>query len=257
MIKPAYKRIVLIGDLHVGSGVGLTMTPHNKVQKKLLELYKSDIVDWQKPDILVINGDAVDGPQTKNKGKGQTELNLNAQDQDAANLIALWKAKEIFIVSGSEYHTGEDEHEENLGNLLRTAGNKVTFVDKLHVRINGWFKIQARHFIPPSKVPYSRTTASAREAVSEILNAYASGGRAANLLIFSHVHYYTVVKDDITAAITLPCWQAVGSKFGDKKCSGRVVLGCIQLHIAPTKEGGWRWDEKLHKAGLVSRCLQR
>ena len=60
-----------------------------------------------------------------------------------------------------------------------------------------------------------------------MLNSYLHEEDQADVLIYSHVHYYQYCGDEISEAITLPCWQAKGSKYGARQCTGRVTNGAV------------------------------
>ena len=234
--------IVLVSDLHVGAPGGLTTEPKNKTQEALLERYEGLIKQWATPDVLICNGDAVDGPDPK--GMDLDEFDLTEQDDVAAKLLLKWKAKKLVLVSGTAYHTGATcMHEKSIAKSLRRAGHNVTFTTKLKSQINGWFRLQCRHKIGGSGVPYGRATSPKRSMTWEILNAYLKEAKGAHLSVFGHVHYWQYHTDAFGSFMTLPCWQS-GGRFGDEQCDGHIDIGAVRLRVGAKETDGWAYDEK-------------
>jgi len=256
--KHSTKSIVLTADWHVGSEAGLTASPRNSTQKALLAKFKECIKLYGNPDILVINGDAVDGDQRKSGGAGLTESDIREQENDAIKLVKMWKPKEVFLVSGTAYHVGIVSSEQKMADTLKEYCNiEATYVRKLNLTINDWFKLQARHFIGSSNNPAGRATAAGRSNMWEILNAYHTGDRAADLSVFAHVHYYDLHQNAFGTTMVLPCFQAQGTPFGDEKCDGHIDIGLVHLIVASTEKGGWEWSKQLYSARIKSRSLKR
>ena len=250
--------IVLTADWHVGSMTGLTSMPKNDIQKALLAKFKECAKKYNKPDILVINGDAIDGDQRKSGGAGLTEADIREQEKDVVNLIKLWEPKEVFLVSGTSYHVGIVSSEAKIADTLVEYCNiKATYLRKLNLTINNWFKLQARHFIGGSNNPAGRATASGRSNMWEILNAYKAGTKAADLSVFAHVHYYDLHQSAFGTTIVLPCFQAHGTPYGDEKCDGHIDIGVISVKVGSTEKDGWTWEKELYSAKIKSQSLKR
>lgn len=250
------KSIGLTADWHVGSVTGLTSNPKNSVQKSLLATFKQCIATMGKLDILIIDGDAIDGDQYKSGGAGLSERDVREQEKDVIKLIQMINPKEVFLVSGTPYHVGITSSEQKIADTLNEYCNiKATYVRKLNLTINGWFKLQARHFISSSNNPASRATAPGRANMWEILNAYHTGEKAADLSIYAHVHYYDLHQNAFGTTMILPCFQAHGTPYGDEKCDGHIDIGMVKI-IVDTK-GGWSWEKQLYSAKIKSRSLKR
>ena len=260
----------LIADLHDGSPTGITATPDNAIQKGVKDAYESD-VDWMGTvDRLVVNGDALDGADKK--GRENIETNLINQAIDAATMIAKWDVKkEIILVTGTAYHVDVDGMnfekviKESLEKhmLLKGSSAKVTIKRKLKTTINKWFMLEGRHKIGSSGIAHGRKTSMERSKFWNVINsALNSKGRGKeakwpDLTFFAHVHYYGFAKDAFGASMTLPCYQAIGSRFGDEACDGHIDIGCVRLTVKDTKEEGWLCEERLHPAAVVDRLEHR
>jgi hypothetical protein len=254
-------RIVIVSDLHVGSESGLTPFPTNKTQGQLYNRWADCIGHFgARPDLLIANGDCVDGTQEKGAGSGDSDW-IASQIDRAASLIAEWRPKCICIVGGTHYHTsaarGRVDFEEILAGRLR-AGKfpGTTFHRKLNLEVAGWWRGQFRHKIGSSSVPYGAATAPSRSKIWGVINAYGDGKKAPHLSVFSHTHRWNYSEDAFGATMITPAWQAIGSDHGDRACDGHVDLGAVQLTIGKTEAEGWSWKKRLYPAAVADRTVR-
>jgi hypothetical protein len=259
--KQKQKRVSAVADIHAGSDCALTTTPGNPTQRGLLERWRDTISDFgEKPDLLVCNGDACEGQDRKTLDVA--EMNIPWQIEQAAELLLMWKPKEVVIIQGTAYHTGDTvAHEAFLAKLIAKAGVPCTFHRKLRARVNGWFKFQARHFIGHSALPYGIFTSPARSQTGQVLNAAIEARDAGKtpdwpqLSMFAHAHVYGFAESAQGAVVRLPCWKATGDAYGDLKCDGHIDLGAFQFTVGADKKEGWSWERKLYPARLESRTV--
>lgn len=262
---------VLIADLHTGSPVGLTDTPQNPVQEQLLNRY-IDCIGWHRsnPDVVVVNGDLTEGIDLRFDVDNPIILK---QMESAATCIAMWHAlKEYILVTGTVAHSTAQlqEMEEHAAKCLKLKHfelygtmPEVTVTRKLKTTINGWFTLQARHYIGRSIIPHGRMTAPLRSLVWEALNAAMASKmtnqvkRWADLLVFAHVHYFGFADTPMGAVMTLPCWKALGDKFGEEICDGSVQLGAVKLAVGETESDGWSYQKRLYAPAVVPRTESR
>ena len=108
-MKP--KKVVVIADLHSGSRVGLTPPQWQQIEHKNSEnefirncyTIRREMYDWYEKeirslapiDILVCNGDAVDGPGTKSGGTDQISSKIDEQKDMAFHCIPKQKQRNI------------------------------------------------------------------------------------------------------------------------------------------------------------------
>lgn len=245
-------QIVIISDLHVGSAVGLTPSPQNAVQKGLIERYEDCIKHLGKPDLLIVNGDATDGLQIKGGMRDDDDW-IPSQIDHAAQLVSMWKAKEVFVVGGTPYHvsamSGKVDFEEILAHRIRAK-----FQNKLDMVLGGWFRLMCRHKIGSSSIPHGRFTPQARSRMWSILNSAVDGERPPHLSIFSHVHFFSYCEDFMGASMTTPAWSALGSAFGDS-LDGHCDVGAVKITVKGKDD--WRWEKRLYKAAVVDRRVSR
>src|SRR2546426_7815683 len=112
-------RVLVVSDLHCGSQWGLWPErnmvlpdgrdlPLNKGQKYLLRCWEDMTrrVAALKPDILVVNGDVIDGEQYHQRGTEATTTLTVAQTKAASKLLEPLTAlvREVYFIQGTEYH---------------------------------------------------------------------------------------------------------------------------------------------------------
>ena len=265
--QPTAQRWVIVSDLHCGATTGLTSEPNNAIQKALFARWADAIAHFgSAPDVVICNGDAIDG--LDRLGRDIDETSMFQQAQKAADLLAMWQAKrEYVIISGTPYHVGADaeEMERAVVSHLHYLQPEVksAFTRKWKCDINGWFRLDARHKIGRSNVPYGKSTAQVRAKISNVINAAMAAARKGkqpewpHLTVFSHVHYYNYQEDSFGAVMSTPSWLAYGSRYGDTECEGWCDVGAVQLVIQPTEEAGWQLSKRLYPASMVSRMEHR
>ena len=87
-----------------------------------------------------------------------------------------------------------------------------------------------KHHVGSSSVPHSRSSAISREALWSQLWSDAGHTPKADVLIRSHVHYHAGSFDYSIKPhwrLTTPALQAMGTKFGSRRCSGLVDFGFL------------------------------
>jgi len=269
---PSPQTWCMLADLHCGSTTGLAMKPQNAVQTALLDRY-NDAIAWfgDAPDVVLCNGDAIDGSDRKSHDVVTPDMYLQAED--AADALLAWDAtREYIIVSGTGYHTEADGQELDrmvcgyLSEKLRQRGNadvKVSYRRKLKTTVNGWFQLEARHKIGRSTIPWGRSTAQARAKYWQVITAALSARRSGkpvswpHLLLFAHVHFWNVQEDAYGAVVSLPCWQALGGRYGEKEMDGHCDIGAMKLEIGATEDEGWGKSQRLYPAAATERTEHR
>lgn len=247
------KRVVVISDLHCGHIVGLTPAgwdadvPHAQLQKAykmrraIWNWYAATLKKLQPIDILIVNGDCIDG---RNEGQGGTELlHVDRTDQGkmAAHCILEARAKIIVMSYGTGYHTGVgDEFERPIAD--KVGAKKLGSVD--NISVNG-VVVNYRHYVGASQVPHTRYTALGREMLWNTLWAERGEYPKANIIIRSHVHYFAYVGGPDHLVVSTPGLEGYGGKYGARLLSGIVDIGMIYFDIE--KSGKWDWGWELKK----------
>ncbi len=101
------RTLVVISDTHCGSTYGLcppqyisTNPHHNKLQREAWRAYKQMVVKWYRPDILLVNGDCIEGRQDRQGGAELLTNDRNVQAEMAMECIEQWDAKKILMSYG-------------------------------------------------------------------------------------------------------------------------------------------------------------
>ena len=245
LILPEYsnnfKRILVSGDWHTGHMTGLTspdwwQSLDNPIFKEAAQMqrqgweYFTTTVDHinreHKIDILIINGDAIDGNQKITAGSEAITTDRMNQVQIAKECIEYIGADRIYITPGSPYHVGKTEDWERV--LAEQVG--ATFRDELRLKVNGKI-IQARHKIGGTSIFHGKATQLIKQKLQDYLrNIYENSDEFADIIIRSHVHYFVEVKDKNFIGVITPSMQ-LKSKFGVRQCNTIIDYGLYVIDI--------------------------
>lgn len=250
---PGVKKLVVIADMHCGHRAGLT--PPNwqysgdleegndrykymLTQREMWEAYTALIRKHKPIDILVVNGDAIDGKGERSGGTEQITASMLEQVEIAKECIDICEAKNIVVVYGTPYHaspSGEDFELTLAKQINASAIGSHEWVD-----ISG-VVFDFKHKIASSTVPYSRATAVMKEQLWNLLWSERELQPKADVIVRSHVHYGIAVKDATgKLAMTTPALQGFSTKYGARQCSGLVDHGITWFDI--TDDGKITWD---------------
>lgn len=238
------KRIVVVSDLHAGSFYGLlppSFTTYEGVVKALNPgqeyLWQcwtdfTDRISHYNIDAVLVNGDVVDGPQRRSEG---AELSLPApQDQVKAAMRTLRLlqnragAAKWYFTQGTPYHVANfGQYEEQVASELDaqrffSVGVGDLCREVLWLDVEGVI-IEAAHHISVSTGFY-RLTALDREMQWSALSAKdaTKGVPKADLVIRSHVHYFSSGEHASKQGVTTPCWQ-LQTRYMRKASVGRMM----------------------------------
>ena len=116
------KKVLVIGDLHCGSIVGLTppswfiSSKRDKkvsaLQKEMWGNYKRMLDEIGYVDYLIVNGDAIDGHGKKSHGSELLTTDLLLQSEIAVECISEINFGKILLTHGTPYHTSNDGGED-------------------------------------------------------------------------------------------------------------------------------------------------
>jgi hypothetical protein len=158
-------------------------------------------------DILVLNGDLIEGPNKRGNGLGVWTTDIHAQAQCSATLIDMIRCKQIYVTQGSTYHTGNPTGDKIVCDLIR--GNWLG--EWQFIEINNALKVYLKHYGDYSSVPYSRCTGQRKQALIA-----RSQGTDLDILINSHTHHFNFSGDSNDLSISVPCWKGIDEFIGKK-----------------------------------------
>ncbi len=242
------KRLVVISDLHCGHRSGLTpptlhydpdCLDHDRqkfadIQQKLWAFYTETVKQLMPIDILVVNGDAIDGKGDKSGGTEQLELDLGKQVDIATECIELVKAKKIIIIAGTPYHVGSDsDYERDLADKV----DACKFGGEEYVDING-LMFNFRHRISRSSIPHGRFTMLGKEQLWKMIASEVYGWPKADVVVRSHAHYYVQSEHLNQLGFITPALQ-LHTKYGVRQATGLVDIGLISFDIENKEKYSW------------------
>jgi Icc-related predicted phosphoesterase len=240
-------RIVFIGDMHVGSIYSVaspfvTLTSNDapttlettKKQHALFEVFSECAKKFSQPDLLMVVGEPIDGPNPKSPQDAWT-LNTTDQINEAEKLVKMFGAKKIKMVRGSGYH----------GSNMRGQNAEMTFAEQVGVspnsdgelvpaehllNVNGTRILVAHH--QPNYTVY-RATGLNKQVKNMYVNAGVRETKPYNCMVFGHVHFYDCVDIYKCKVISLPSWK-LNDWFSKKTGIGDdSSIGAVQLTIQP------------------------
>ena len=244
------KRILFTGDQHSGHIAGLTPPTYHtrahgdsyyKWQIEAWNWYTDTIESLQPIDVMVVNGDPIDG---KGQRSGGTELITTdpiTQCKMAVEAAQQANAARYIMTYGTGYHTGQDtDYERIIAEELKADIASHQWLD-----VNG-VVFDIKHHVGGSSIPHGRGTSIAKEWLWSTLWAAHDEQPKADVVVRSHVHYHYFCGDGDFLAMTLPALQGKGSKFGARRCSNTVHFGLVWFDIED--DGSYTWHRKLLRA---------
>jgi len=238
-------RIVALGDLHAGHRAGLTppaWQTHKwrKLQRELWGAYE-EIVERIGPpiDLLIANGDLIDGRGERSGGTELITSDLNAQVEMAVEALKVWEAKKIVISYGTSYHVGRlVDFEQQIAWLLGAEIHSHPFIKVEDVVFD------VKHKVGRSSIPHGRGTPLARERLWNVLWAEREAQPKADILLRSHTHYFTYIGEADWLAMILPALQAAKTKYGARECSNTVDWGLVEFRV---EGGAFTWKAHIKR----------
>ena len=232
---------ICISDMHCGHLTGLTPPPWQlkeggwrdkfvQTQQACWNWFVDEIASLPKPDVLLCNGDAVDGKGFRSGGTEQITTDMIKQGEIASHVIKkiMGKNTKLVMSFGTPYHTGNEEDWEGL--VAKDCG-AVEIGGHVWVDIEGVI-FDMKHKIGSSGIPHGRSTAINREKLWGKMWEEAAEQPKSDVFIRSHVHYAEVTwNPDLGYGMVTPALQAFGSKYGSRQCSGRVHFGFYSFTV--------------------------
>lgn len=251
------KKGIIISDLHCGHRTGLCppawqyksggwQEKYSKVQKACWNWFISKIDSIGPVDIVMVNGDSIDGKGYRSGGSEQITTDMLIQSEIATYCIdrTMSKNTKLVMTKGTPYHTGEGEdYEEIIADNLNAIEIGAHVFPKVEDVV-----FDLKHKVGSSGIPHGRATALKKSALWNKIWAEANEQPDADVLIRSHVHYHQACYDpDFGWQMTTPALQGFGSKYGSLQCEGRVHFGFIEFAVDGDK---FSWQPHIAKLGI-------
>jgi hypothetical protein len=245
-----YTRVIACSDTHCGHVGGLTPPEYwvpsgypklRKSQQAMWDWFDSKVDTISRPDVVIANGDLVDGRGERSEGR---ELLAGAGDPRVQIAIAtrvmdrLNPRKGFVIAKGTPYHTGTGtDWEECIADALRGKGYEVEVRNHAFVTLGG-VTFDCKHKIGGSSVPHGRGTALRRAKLWNELLAAKAKQPEARVVLRAHVHYHTYAGGPGWLALTLPSLQG-DTMYGSRQCDGDVDFGFVEFAC---RNGQFEWQ---------------
>lgn len=239
------KKIVILSDTHAGSEFApyperllpadASLHLGTRYMNECFEHAKEEI---GKCDLVILNGDLIDGRQKKSGGLGLYTPHLRGQVEAAIELLApiTAKAKRVMRVLGTPYH--DDEHDP-LGLLDSELGIDSDDVDDVFdLELRGSGILNVTHH--PSFKFEHKGGGMSKTAFYNLVNAARRKAPRARWIVESHLHFYAQFEDADVRVTACPCWQ-LPTPWARKINRRRFVsdIGCIVMEHDPTQASEW------------------
>ncbi len=214
--------IGIIADLHCGSKWGLfppewiaTKSPSNIIQANIAQKYLWEWWLWTAHawreklggdlDLLIVNGDVMEGKQPKDKSTGLVTADLNEQADIAAQCLdafcSILHPRVKLRTAGSKYHEAPD-------NPIPALDEKLGFKCDVEFKIElpDGRCMQVQHDPGSTGAIYKGTIVDRTilwSNIAENLNKVPSIG----IIVRSHLHYYHMMQTHGKTYVMVPCWK--------------------------------------------------
>lgn len=244
------KTIAFLSDLHAGSWWGLwprDLLPERGFlgPKYLMDCWEDLYRRWPKRiDLLILNGDLIEGPQRKSGGIGCFAVSDREQVEAAISLLEPLsrRCKKIIRITGTPYHDGNGDPLLALDYALGVTHTTQV----LDMELPGGVLNVAHHPMGGS-VLYQGTSVDREALWSTIAGAT---GRTINprWIVRAHQHHWIKQDTEHKTVVKLPCWQ-LQTPYAAKASYWRFQpsLGGVLMHQDVSEPGGYRFLPTLYE----------
>lgn len=204
--------------MHVGSSMGLCLpeytlatgqtVKYNNPQCVLYDVWEEmcDYVnEGGRPDLLIGNGDIVDGKNSQDEGIGCWTTDLNEQANMGSILFKMTKSRNYAVLKGTKYHCGVNANGDQL--VCDKVGGDWKGISHLF-KIEG-ITMHMRHKISTANKRETEHGALARERTT-VITEYPTYGNI-DILARSHRHSYCYCGKYKELDLVTPCFKAPDS----------------------------------------------
>lgn len=221
-----------------------------QMRRTIWDWYQETLDSLGRIDILLVNGDIIDGQGQKSGGTELITVDQLDQIEMAIDCIQAANAKKIVMTYGTQFHTGVDVDFEKAAASRLSRCEKIGGEDTYE--INGWM-VNARHHVGRSSIPHGRFTPLAREQLGNMMWAAREEYPSADVIIRSHVHYFIFcggADPQPWLAVTVPALQGYGGKYGTRRMTGTVDIGMVVFDFPMKGEANYTWTPILKRLPL-------
>lgn len=269
-VAPAKPALVVIGDTHFGSSVGLCPPRVKTADGQTVvysaaqdELWRHWLEFWRKfvpraldgrPYVLVHNGDLVDG--NHHRTTQLTDANVAIQQRIAEQVMAPLVAGSVgyYQIAGTEAHTGngsclEESVAKHLGAVPDASGRYAR--QELWIEMGGKVVHFAHHIATSSATAY-KSSPLMRLMAQAFADAGEWGLRPPDVCVRSHCHDYTKVQRSNHTVVTCPSWQGKSGWLWSKETITNPVFGGLVISEGDWDLRVWQFVRRAKRAGAVT-----
>lgn len=245
----ASKVIVINADLHVGSDYAITSIDgpdrQTKWQTVLREHWLESIDKIGRHELMLINGEPINGINKKNNGAENYTSDISEQRRHAVKAVKEWRFDDMIVTRGSGYHSSdggwtwfEEDFAEAIG-AIKNGDNGDWTDEETAFRFAGKV-FNATHHVPGSIWFHYSTTPLTREGMGLSLNRtkyYDATVEHIDVVIRSHRHHRHLTDIEHSILAQTPCWQ-FRNRYMKRSGMGSLypTLGCIWFIIESNGE---------------------
>lgn len=196
------------------------------------------------PEVVIFNGDLVEGPQDFERGKGLITRNIDKQEEACHKMIQTIRdaaPKAVFYFTAvTGYHQRSDGHsvDRHIAKHFNSEFGNELVIEECGIRIF------ARHVISSSSSTWQYlATAPGREHLLLYVNKGHEGEEgeekygSIDVAVFSHRHQFVEVAFPSGIALVTPCWQSKTPFASVKKgLMGVPDIGWVILEVFSPKK---------------------
>lgn len=227
------KKVLILSDLHCGNMLGLTPPQYynefREVQETGWKFFTEEMKKLGPVDLLLLNGDLVDGPGKKDSLCHIT-TNVATQRKIAIECLRQVKAAKSIFIRGTGFHVTTDLEIED--DIAAYFGSEI--YDERKINVNGCI-LHCRHTSGKGGTSYGSATSLQRSAVVKLMDDAATCSEQADIYIRSHIHEAMCIERSVFTALTTPALKFKGESFG-RKCTGFLDYGFTWLEIRGKKD---------------------
>lgn len=256
------KEILLLSDLHVGSLWGLWPPDYevqdprsgewirfvqNRTQEKLWKHWLS-MLKAVNPEIIIFNGDLVDGQQRRANGREVVTSRIEWQAEALLQVIdTLPRDIPWYFTAGTDYHEmpdGQPVEQWIAGKLGAEFGDDL-LIDECGIRLH------VGHPIPVSSSSWQyRTTPLARDLLLLALNSAEERYGKVDVAVRSHAHYFCQAGFSSQLGVITPCWQTRTPYAVKKDLISPPDIGYVSLLVHDRK------NIMVNRSGIINQPVK-
>lgn len=244
--------LLVLSDSHCGHRRGLTPPSYQSAVPETAPRERHKDAEWARlswewfrgelrrlprPDLLLFNGDAVEGKGVRSGGTELITADREEQVEMALAVIEEVRAQRVTMTFGTAAHVGEDEDWESI--LARRYGAEKIEAEA-HLDIRG-LQICARHHIGGGSAPAGRATQMVNAQIKQLLWTAHEQQPRANLILRAHIHRcYSFGEPGLNFAGWVgPGLQGLGTKYGARRVDGLPVhFGFLAVRVGSATDWG-------------------